>query len=99
MAAIAAGIILTAGIATAVAASQHHPAPDGRANTAAHSSAACSELTKSPNRPATYELLIIGKTVHLYGLNPTTIQAHLAHELVAAEVRAYCPQFSYLAHA
>ena len=95
--AIAGTVVLAAGATITMLAVSGSHAPT--AHTAVHHSAACSKLAKSPNRPATYELLIISKMVHLYGMNPTGTQDRLTHEFVAADIRAHCPQFSYLAHA
>jgi hypothetical protein len=101
MAAIAAGVILVAAIITALAASRHHlAAPAARATTAAHSSAACSKLAASALPMAVYDELVTRKVSQIaHGGSASRADVRTARAKVAAEVRTWCPQFSYLAHA
>jgi len=94
-AAIGAAITLAAAAAiTGLALSGGHApaAPSAQQSvttTSSAATAACSKLSASALPPATYDLLVTGAAAHA---SPAAAKAK-----VAAEVRAACPQFSYLA--
>lgn len=100
IAAIASTVVLAAAATITVIAMSGNHAPT--APPAAHPVAAtaiCTKLSASAFPPAAYDELVIKEVNRItHGGSASTEDVHTAKATLAAEVKAACPQFSYLVH-
>ena len=73
----------------------HHPQPAHVAAlfNPAQAAKTCSALRKSPRPVTAYALLVIGETVRVGGMHPTSSQARKAQRILESEIATTCPEF------
>ena len=100
--AIAGTVVLAAAATITVLAISGSHAPAVRPAThpsAVTAAVACSKLNASAFPPAAYDKLIIREVNRITrGGSASTGEVRTAKDTVAAEIKAACPQFTYLAH-
>ncbi len=74
-------------------AGRHSPAKTVALFTPAQAAKTCSALRKSPRPLTAYALLVIGETVRVGGMHPTSSQAAKAQRILEGEIAATCPEF------